>query len=159
MTRQAKNQGKRRRSSCPISFALGIFGDRWSLLVLRDLILRDKRRFSELLAAPEGIATNVLTDRLRRLVDTGLVTRDPDPDDLRQWTYRPTEQAIDLVPMLLELIAWGVRNDPRAAAAVPADFIQRLHRDRQGLIESIQRRAASDVSSSSSSSATSPSRP
>lgn len=143
MNRSSKQGRKQRRSDCPISFALGIFGDRWTLLVLRDLMLRDKRRFKELAAAPEGIATNVLSDRLRRLADAGLITREPDPEDQRQGIYRPTQQAIDLVPMLVELVVWGARNDP--GTGVTEDFIERFERDREGLIEAIQHHAAADA--------------
>lgn len=131
-----------RRSDCPICFALGIFGDRWSLLVLRDLLMRGKRRFGELLASPEGIATNVLSDRLRRLAEAGMVTRQADSTDQRQYIYRPTQRAVDLVPMLVEMIVWAARND--ADTGTPPQFIERFYEDRQGLIDSIQRRALND---------------
>ena len=144
MKRSSKQGRNQRRSDCPISFALGIFGDRWTLLVLRDLMLRNKRRFKELAAAPERIATNVLSDRLRRLADAGLITREPDPEDRRQGIYRATERGIDLVPMLVELVVWGARNDP--GTGVTRDFIERFERNRQGLIRAIQHHAAADVS-------------
>ena len=85
---------------CPISYALEIFGDRWSLLVLRDLMLNGRRRYKDLLGCPEGIATNVLADRLRRLEERDLITKVRDPADARQFLYAPTEAAIALVPML-----------------------------------------------------------
>jgi DNA-binding HxlR family transcriptional regulator len=124
------------RTGCPISFALGIFGDRWSLLVLRDLVLKGKRRFTELLAAEEGIATNILSDRLRRLEDQGLIVREPDAHDRRRFIYRPTPMAVDLVPMLVEVVVWGARNDP--GTAVPESFIRLFEEDRDALIESIR---------------------
>lgn len=140
MSQPRKTSRAKRRSNCPISFALGIFGDRWTLLILRDLILRNKCRFKEMLASPEGIATNVLSDRLRRLVDAGLVVREPDTDDQRQWIYRPTEKALDLVPMLVELVVWGARSDSRTA--VPRTFIEQFDDDREALIEGIKNRFA-----------------
>ncbi len=127
-----------RRSGCPISFALGIFGDRWTLLVLRDLILRDRRRFKDLLAAEEGIATNILSDRLRRLEEHGLIVREVDENDRRQQLYRPTETAVDLIPMIVELAVWGARNDP--STALPAGFVERFEQDRDALIASIRSR-------------------
>lgn len=94
-----------RRSECPISCSLDILGDRWTLLVLRDL-LDGKRRFSELERSPEGIPTNVLADRLRRLTTTGIVSRTPNPATGRH-EYEPTEMGWALRPVLLELAAWG----------------------------------------------------
>ena len=80
-----------RRSDCPISFALDLFGDRWSLLVVRDLGLKGKRSFSELAASEEGIATNVLSDRLARLEEAGIILKSRDPNDGRRYVYRLTE--------------------------------------------------------------------
>lgn len=143
MSERPKSPPTKRRSGCPISFALGIFGDRWSLLVLRDLILRDRRRFRDLLSAEEGIATNILSDRLRRLEAHGLIAREADETDGRQFIYRPTRMAVDLIPVLVELVVWGARNDP--TTAVPDEFIEQFENDREALIESIRMRAkASD---------------
>lgn len=116
-------------SICPISYALEIFGDRWTLLVLRDLMLNARRRYKELLACPEGIATNVLADRLKRLEHRGLVSKVRDPMDARQYLYDPTEAAIELVPMLFELIAWSARNgdgqfDPRLVQRISQDRVE-----------------------------------
>jgi DNA-binding HxlR family transcriptional regulator len=93
-----------------------------------------------MLTSPEGIATNILSDRLHRLADAGLIVREPDTDDQRQWIYRPTEKALGLVPMLAELIVWSARNDPRTA--VPRTFIEQFDDDREGLIEGIKARFA-----------------
>jgi len=101
-----------RRSACPIAYALDLFGDRWTLLVLRDLILGRKRYFQDFLEAGEGIATNVLTDRLRRLEEAGMLTREPDPEDGKRVVYRPTAKANDTLPIMLEIIAWSARHDP-----------------------------------------------
>jgi DNA-binding HxlR family transcriptional regulator len=143
MTRRRAKTPSKRDSGCPISFALGIFGDRWSLLVLRDLILKGRHRYKELLAAGEGIATNILSDRLRRLEDHGLIVRQPDDQDGRQVIYRPTEMAVDLIPMLVELVVWGARNDPDTA--VPADFVKQFEHDRDALIASIIAQVEADT--------------
>ncbi|MFD8686002.1 winged helix-turn-helix transcriptional regulator [Streptomyces sp. NPDC059651] len=100
------------RSACPINAAVEVFGDRWTLLVLRDMIFGDRRHFRQLQAgSEEGIASNILADRLARLVDTGLLTRD-DPGPGRRATYSLTEPAIQLVPTLAHIGAWGVRHRP-----------------------------------------------
>ncbi len=98
------------RSGCPINMTVEAFGDRWSLLVLRDIMFGNRRHFRELLAgSQEGIASNILADRLKRLVDAGLLTRD-DARPGQRATYSLTEPAIQLVPVLAELGAWGVRH-------------------------------------------------
>jgi DNA-binding HxlR family transcriptional regulator len=117
---------KEQRSGCPVSLSLEIFGDRWTLLVLRDVIFTGARHFRELLAGDEGISSNTLADRLAQLVEHGLLTRAGDPSHKQKVTYSLTEQAIELVPVLVALSDWGVRHlpvDPVLAArsAVLAD--------------------------------------
>lgn len=124
------------RSTCPLNFALEIFGDRWTLIVLRDLLLKARRRYGELLACEEGIATNVLADRLRRLEHRGLVRKERDAGDARQFLYRPTQQAIALVPMLVEMTVWGARSSSNSS--VDRDFLKRFETDRAQLIADIQ---------------------
>jgi DNA-binding HxlR family transcriptional regulator len=98
------------RSGCPINQAVEAFGDRWSLLVLRDVVFGGRRHFRELLAGnQEGIASNILADRLRRLVASGLLTRD-DAGRGQRATYSLTEQAIQLVPVFAALGSWGLRH-------------------------------------------------
>ena len=100
------------RSGCPINMAVETFGDRWSLLVLRDVMFGNRRHFRELLAgSEEGIASNILADRLKRLVEGGLLARD-DARPGQRGTYSLTEAAIQLVPVLAELGAWGARHRP-----------------------------------------------
>lgn len=98
------------RSGCPINAAVEAFGDRWSLLVLRDMMFGGRRHFRELLAgSDEGIASNILADRLKRLVADGLLTRD-DASRGQRATYSLTEEAIQLVPVFAQLGSWGVRH-------------------------------------------------
>lgn len=106
------------RSSCPIAASLDIFGDRWTLLILRDMLLGGLRHFSDF-ALDEGIATNVLTDRLNRLVLLGMIKKVADPDDGRRVVYIPLEPAIELTPIIAEIAAWGLNN---TAVTTPADF-------------------------------------
>lgn len=95
------------RSPCPIAAALDLFGDRWTLLVLRDMLLRGKQRYREFLASPEGIASNILAERLKRLEAAGLVSRQTDPEDARQMIYTPTDTGRSLAPLLRDIAIWG----------------------------------------------------
>ena len=101
------------RSGCPINLTLEVLGDRWSLIVIRDLMFGDRRRFRELLTrSEEGIASNVLADRLKRLTQAGLLTRRDDPSHRQKAIYSLTEPAIQLVPLLAQMGAWGRRHTP-----------------------------------------------
>ncbi len=132
------------RSSCPINYALEIFGDRWTLIVLRDILLEGKCRFRELLACDEKIATNLLSNRLKRLEDRGLIAKQRDPGDARQYAYRPTAPSLSLVPMLVEMTVWGAENNP--STTVNPDFIQRFREDREGLINEIREKISREHS-------------
>ena len=125
-----------RRSNCPIARALDFVGDKWTLVVLRDIIMGRKRYFQELLAANEGIASNILASRLKLLEAVGMITRRRDPAQARRVIYQPTGKALDLLPAMIELILWGMKYDP--GAAVPAHFVRRLAEDRSGFIADIR---------------------
>jgi DNA-binding HxlR family transcriptional regulator len=101
------------RSGCPINLTLEILGDRWSLLVLRDMMFGDRRHFRELLGkSEEGIASNILADRLKRLVEQGIVSRAADPSHKQKAIYSLTEKGIELLPILAQMSAWGLRHLP-----------------------------------------------
>jgi DNA-binding HxlR family transcriptional regulator len=101
------------RSGCPINLTLEMLGDRWSLIVIRDIMFGNRRRYRELLTrSEEGIATNVLADRLKRLLEAGLLTKADDPGHRQKMIYSLTEPAIQLVPLLAQMGAWGRRNAP-----------------------------------------------
>jgi len=127
----------RRRSDCPISSALDIFGDKWSLLVLRDLLFQGKGQFTELLRAEERIASNVLADRLQRLEHSGLVDKVPGPTGRERTTYVPTEKARDLVPTMLELMAWSAAHVPGTTA--PPELISAIKNDRAAVFDHVRR--------------------
>jgi DNA-binding HxlR family transcriptional regulator len=116
-----------RRSPCPIASALDLLGDRWTLLVIRDLLFGGKQRFDEFLGSPEGIATNVLTDRLRWLVELKMVERVPSPTHRSRATYRLTPRGESLRPVLGALRDWGLANLPGTSveAARAADASRR----------------------------------
>lgn len=124
------------RSHCPINFGIEIFGDRWTLLVLRDLLLQGKRRFGDFQASEEGISSNILAERLDRLTHYGLVTAERVAGDRRQIRYEPTEAGRALLPVLVEMAYWGARHDPRTAA--PKSFALAYETDRAGLLRLVE---------------------
>jgi DNA-binding HxlR family transcriptional regulator len=131
---------RREKSSCPISYSLDLFGDKWTLLVLRDLILWGKTRFAEFQSSDERIASNILSDRLRRLEERGIVSIEKDPADARQKIYTATEMGLSLTPILLEIAAWGASHDPETGA--PKDFAADFYSDREGYYEEHRSRIA-----------------
>jgi len=128
--------GKKRRSKCPVTFALDRFGDKWSLLVVRDLMFRGKQTYGEFLESGEGIATNVLADRLKCLEIEGLVEKSVDPENKRRILYRLTDKGLGLAPVLLEMMRWSVKYD--ADSGTPQKFLDMLENDMQGLIEKVR---------------------
>ena len=105
------------RSSCPVAASLDVLGDRWTLVVLRDLLIGGTTHFADF-AVDESIATNTLAERLQRLRDAGVIARVRDPDDGRRWIYVPRRPAIELIPVLVDLMIWGIAN---TAVEVPAE--------------------------------------
>ena len=124
-----------RRSDCPIGFALDCFGDRWTLLVIRDLLLKGKRRYQELRNCEEGIASNILSNRLRALESAGIVDRRVARRNEGGVTYALTRRGLDLAPVLVEMIVWSAKHDPHTAAA--PEFISAATTDRETLLASI----------------------
>lgn len=127
----------KRRSNCPISISLDLLGDKWTLLILRDLAFRKKRYFRDFLDSEEKIATNILASRLRNLEQASIVTREPDPNNARQVIYTLTGKGLDLIPLLIDLVIWGASYDPNTKA--PQEIIERAKVDRDGLISDLRR--------------------
>jgi DNA-binding HxlR family transcriptional regulator len=115
------------RSGCPINLSLEVLGDKWSLVIIRDMMFGNRRHFRELLhGSEEGIASNILSDRLHRLTEHGLVSRAPDPSHKQKVIYSLTEPAIQLVPVMAHLGAWGRRHLPvTRELAVRAELLER----------------------------------
>ena len=124
-----------RRSDCPISYALDLFGDKWTLLIIRDMLFKRKRRYSEFAQSEERIATNVLADRLSNLEAWGLVTKQIDPKNRRHLIYRLTDKALDLAPVLVEMIVWSAKYDPNTAA--DRGFVRKAKMNRKQLIRDV----------------------
>jgi DNA-binding HxlR family transcriptional regulator len=100
-----------RRSACPLNASVEMLGDRWSLLILRDMMLRGYETFNEFLHSDEKIATNILADRLRRLESYGIISSQQDPSDGRKLIYSLTAKGIDLAPVLTEMVLWAARHE------------------------------------------------
>jgi DNA-binding HxlR family transcriptional regulator len=101
------------RSGCPINLTLEVLGDRWSLIVIRDVMFGNRRHFRELLGqSDEGIASNILSDRLKRFVSLGVLSRRDDPTHKQKAVYSLTEMGIELLPLLVQMGAWGRRHLP-----------------------------------------------
>jgi DNA-binding HxlR family transcriptional regulator len=100
------------RSFCPINLSLEIFGDTWTLLILRDMMFGGKRHFRELLESDERIASNILADRLKMLVENGVLTKAADPHHKQKAVYSLTEKGIALLPIIVQIGAWGSRFVP-----------------------------------------------
>jgi len=126
-----------RRSGCPVSVALDGLGDRWSLLIVRDLMVRGYRAFREFEQSGEGISTNILADRLRKLEGQGIISREADANDARRVNYRLTRKGIDLAPVLLELLIWSARHEQ---TGTPCAAIEQMASHRQALLAEVRRR-------------------
>ena len=101
------NKARNFRSNCPVNFGLEMFGDKWSLLVIRDMIFWGKRTYGEFLRSDEGIATNILASRLSQLEENGILQKTPHSSDKRTDVYSLTEKGMDLIPLLVEIVAWS----------------------------------------------------
>jgi DNA-binding HxlR family transcriptional regulator len=120
-----------------VSISLEIFGDRWSLLIIRDLMVRGFRTFREFQESGERIATNILADRLRKLEERGILTAEPEETDRRKVIYRLTEKGIDLAPVLLELLIWGARHEE---TRLPCALIEQMEKNREQVLAEVRRR-------------------
>jgi DNA-binding HxlR family transcriptional regulator len=126
----------RRRSDCPINFALEIFGDRWALLVVRDLMFKDKMYYGDFLGSEEKISTNILADRLETLACAGIVKKLQDPQNKAKYIYSMTSKGLDLAPVLIEIILWSAKYDRKTAT--PKEFVVAARNDRDGLIKKVR---------------------
>jgi DNA-binding HxlR family transcriptional regulator len=127
------------RSGCPVSISLEIFGDRWSLLIIRDVMVRGYHTFKDFHESGEGIATNILSDRLQKLEAAGIIGTEIKESDGRKLNYRLTEKGIDLAPVLLELLVWGARHENTDA---PSAVIEHMANNRAQVLAEVRRRWA-----------------
>lgn len=125
------------RSGCPVSISLDRFGDRWSLLIIRDLMIRGYRTFKEFQQSGEGIATNILSDRLRNLEAAGIITATAEKSDGRKVNYRLTKKGIDLAPIVFELLLWAARHEETGASCA---VLEHMAKNREAVLAEVRRR-------------------
>nr|WP_238475558.1 helix-turn-helix domain-containing protein [Rhodophyticola sp. CCM32] len=118
---------------CPIRYGGAIFGDIWSLLILRDIMFKDARHYADFLNAGEGISTNILASRLSKLEAEGILTKAQDPGNKARYLYGLTDKGKGLVPVLLEIMCWSETWDDQTE--VPKDFARALKEDRAALVK------------------------
>jgi DNA-binding HxlR family transcriptional regulator len=135
MARKGKSK---RRSECPLNASVEMLGDRWSLLIIRDMMLRGARTFKEFLGGHEAIATNILADRLRKLVAHGIITTEPDPSDGRRLNYSLTAKGIDLAPALTEMVLWAAAHEDTGNQAL----VRQMREDKEKFLAGIRQRWA-----------------
>ena len=126
------------RSGCPLNASVEMLGDRWSLLIIRDMMLRGSQSYTEFLDSYEGIATNILADRLRKLEAHGIIRADRDPKDGRKQVYRLTKKGIDLAPVLTEMVLWAAEHEETENEAL----VREMRKDKKGFLARIRRRWA-----------------
>jgi DNA-binding HxlR family transcriptional regulator len=131
-----KKRPVKRRSLCPLNASVEILGDRWSLLIIRDMMLRGARSYKEFLRCDEGIATNILADRLRKLVAYGIITTEPDASDGRKVIYFLTAKGMDLAPVLTEMVLWAAAHEETGNQAL----VRQLRGDRENFLGAIRQR-------------------
>ncbi len=112
MAKQQKLAHEQPRSGCPVSLGLDIFGDRWTLLIVRDLMFSGKRHYREMLQSDEHISSNILADRLQRLLEESIITKTEDPSHLQKVVYSLTEKGIALLPILMQISQWSHQYRP-----------------------------------------------
>lgn len=128
---------RNRRSGCPISIALEMLGDAWSLLLVRDLMFKGARTYKDFLDGGEGIASNILANRLQKLEDAGILEKRRDPSDARRFVYRLSKKGIDLAPVLVELVIWSAHHETTEA---PPPVVRAMRRQRAAFIANVRKR-------------------
>ena len=126
------------RSHCPVNYALETFGDKWSLLIVRDIVFAGKRTYGEFLRSEEGFATNILASRLAYLEEQGIVSKTPDSADRRKDLYSLTEKGLDLIPILISMIVWSAKHDPMSYARRRKDLVARFKRSGQKTVDELK---------------------
>lgn len=130
-----------KRSDCPISYSLDLLGDKWTMLILRDIALADKHFFKDFLEAGEGVATNVLSDRLKMLEEFGIISSKPFERNKTMKYYSLTQKGGELIPVVIELWVWGAKHDPKTS--VSKETLQERMSMKEEIIASFQAKISS----------------
>src|ERR1700680_3457459 len=137
-----KKPSPKRRSGCPLNASVEMLGDRWSLLIIRDMMLQGARTYKAFLECYEGIATNILADRLRKLAAYGIITTEPDPSDGRKVIYLLTKKGIDLAPVLTEMVLWAAAHEDTGNQAL----VRQMRADKEKFLAGVRQRWAASPS-------------
>lgn len=124
-----------RQSGCPVAYSLDVFGDKWTLVIIRDMLMVGKRYYGDFLKSSERIASNVLADRLKRLEEAGIVSKVSDPENQSKFIYNLTPKGVDLIPLFLEIVLWGTNH--AIASNTPPELIAKIKKDKAGTIREI----------------------
>jgi DNA-binding HxlR family transcriptional regulator len=138
MTMAGKKSGPKRRSGCPLNASVEMLGDRWSLLIIRDMMLRGFRSYKEFLECYEGIATNILADRLRKLQAYGIIAAEQHPKDARKVMYLLTAKGIDLAPVLTEMVLWAASHEETGNQPL----VRQMKEDKEKFLAGVRKRWA-----------------
>lgn len=138
MQMRQKKAGSKRRSGCPLNASVEMLGDRWSLLIIRDMMLGGASTYKAFLKCYEGIATNILADRLRKLVDYEIISAQPDPSDGRKVMYQLTRKGIDLAPVLTEMVLWAAAHEDTGNQAL----VRLMREDKEKFLAGVRQRWA-----------------
>ncbi|WP_026629738.1 winged helix-turn-helix transcriptional regulator [Dyadobacter alkalitolerans] len=130
-----------RRSSCPINYSVEIFGDKWMLLILRDIMFNGKNSFLEFRASAEKISSAVLTEKLNLLLEEGIVSKVTSPKNASKFLYLITDKGIELVPIMVEFLAWGSRHNPNGG---PKPLLDRIKQSKKQAIAELQEKLRSE---------------
>jgi DNA-binding HxlR family transcriptional regulator len=133
-----KKPSPKRRSGCPLNASVEMLGDRWSLLIIRDMMLRGFRTYYEFMGSYEGIATNILADRLRKLQAHGIIITEQDPSDGRKLIYSLTAKGIDLAPVLTEMVLWAAAHENTGNQAL----VRQIQKDKEQFLAEVRKRWA-----------------
>jgi DNA-binding HxlR family transcriptional regulator len=132
------------RSGCPLNASVEVLGDRWSLLIIRDMMLRGFRTYKEFLGSYERIATNILADRLRKLETHGIIASERDPSDGRKLIYSLTPKGLDLAPVLTEMVLWAAAHEDTGSQTL----VRQMREDKEKFIAAVRQRWADKTTSS-----------
>jgi len=130
------NSGKHHQSGCPVAFGIDTFGDRWTLLVIRDMLLHGKTTYGDFLGSDEQIATNILADRLKHLEAEGIVEKDRDSDNRRSYIYTLTDKGFALAPVIFEIIRWSGNYIPFNKAR--KELLRKIEIDPEGFMKELK---------------------
>jgi DNA-binding HxlR family transcriptional regulator len=126
------------RSHCAVNYGVEIFGDRWSLLIIRDIVFAGKKTYGQFLKSEEGIATNVLASRLAFLEEQGILSKAPSTDDGRKDFYTLTEKGLDLIPIVLNIVLWSAQYDAKSYVRPLKDFVARISQNPMQVSEEVK---------------------